>query len=269
MNKKIDLSVVIPCYNSEKTIEECINSVVLECEENNLNYEIIVVNDGSTDNSLNILQELQQKNKRIIVFTQKNSGPSVARNLGLENAKGEFIALNDSDDKWLKGKLKNQLEFLKNNPTVSLVCAKYELNPKEKKPIEIFYKKEVFHNYFSPPTSLFRKAVGEIRFKENQKYSEDMRFLLEVMKNFKCVYLPFLATKNVFGKAVFGESGLSSNLWKMEKGELKNIYFAFQIKKINFWIFIFAYCFSFLKFIRRVLISNFKKLNKFNKLNRG
>ena len=59
------------------------------------------------------------------VLTQDNSGPSIARNNGIKNARGEFIALNDSDDKWMQGKLKYQLDFLKNNADISLVTAKY------------------------------------------------------------------------------------------------------------------------------------------------
>lgn len=264
----IYLSVVIPVYNAEKTIQQCVESVVREVEANRFSYEIILVNDGSTDNSLGLCKKLSKSNSNIKIFSQKNSGPSRARNYGLENAHGDYIAFNDSDDEWLPGKLKYQMEYLKNNADVSLVCARYGSLPIEKKNIEISYVKEVFHNYFSPPTSLFRRHVAEVRFPENQKFSEDMHFLLDVMQRNRCVYLPFLATKNIDGKAVFGESGLSSNLWGMEKGELSNILFALQIKKIGFFIFCLACFFSFLKFMRRFFITNFKKLTR-NKVRRS
>lgn len=256
---EIDLSVVIPIYNAEQTIKQCVESVVREVETNNISYEILLVNDGSIDNSLEICKKLSDENSNIRILTQNNSGPSVARNNGLKNARGEFIALNDSDDKWLKGKLRYQLEFLRNNPDVSLVTAKYGALAKEKKNIEITYNKEVFRNYFSPPTALFRKEVCKFVFPEHKKYSEDMHFILDVMREYRCVYMPFLATINIFEKATFGESGLSSNLWEMEKGELSNIIFAFKIKKVNIFVFSLAYIYSLLKFIRRVFITALRK----------
>ena len=258
----ICLSVVVPVYNAEDTIQKCVNSIVQEVLDTNISYEIILVNDGSTDNTLEICKQLSNVNSNIKVLTQDNSGPSIERNNGIKNARGEFIALNDSDDKWMQGKLKYQLDFLKNNADISLVTAKYGVPPKEKKYIEITYTKEVFRNFFSPQTSVFRKDVAKFQFPENQKYSEDMHFILDVMREKRCVYLPFLSTMNVFEKAPFGECGLSSNLWKMEKGELSNIYYAFKIKKINIIIFCSAYIFSFLKFIRRFFITSLRKIKK-------
>lgn len=253
------LSVVIPVYNAGKTIQRCVESVVREVETNKFSYEIILVNDGSTDNSLELCKEIASYNSNIKIFSQENLGPSVARNYGLQNAKGNYIALNDSDDEWLPGKLKYQIDYLNNNPDISLVCAQYGIHSKKKKNVEITYAKEVFHNYFSPQTSVFRKYVGEFRFPENQRYSEDMHFILDIMQKNRCVYLPFLATKNINDKFIFGENGLSSNLWEMERGELSNILFTLKIKKINFFVFCFAYFFSFLKFIRRYLITRYRE----------
>lgn len=125
MNNKIDVSVVIPVYNAEKTICECVDSVVNEMVANALSYEVILVDDGSTDNSLVLCRQYAETNPCIKVIAQKNSGPSVARNTGIKNASGEFIALNDADDKWLSGKMKIQIEELRKNTEVDLVCAKY------------------------------------------------------------------------------------------------------------------------------------------------
>lgn len=89
------VSVIIPVYNMEKYIEQCINSVLSQTYGN---IEIILVNDGSKDNSLSICEEFAQKNRNIKLIDQKNQGVSCARNVGMEQAAGEFIAFLDADD---------------------------------------------------------------------------------------------------------------------------------------------------------------------------
>lgn len=89
------ISVIIPVYNAEKTIRRCLESIMSsEYEE----YEVILIDDGSTDNSVSIISEYANRNRRIKIFTQPNSGPSAARNKGLTLAEGEIIAFVDSDD---------------------------------------------------------------------------------------------------------------------------------------------------------------------------
>ena len=93
MTKKI--SIIIPVYNVEKFLPACLDSVLNQTLEN---FEVVCVNDGATDNSLNILKEYAQKDPRIKVITQENKGLSEARNTGLKNAQGEYILFLDSDD---------------------------------------------------------------------------------------------------------------------------------------------------------------------------
>lgn len=90
-----EVSVIIPVYNSEKYLKRCLDSVVNQTLEN---FEIIIVNDGSSDNSLNILNEYKQKYSQIILLNQNNKGQAVARNRALDIAKGEYISFVDSDD---------------------------------------------------------------------------------------------------------------------------------------------------------------------------
>ena len=254
-----DISIVIPAYNASETIKACIDSVVKNVKDANLSYEIIVVDDGSKDNTLELLQKMAKKNKNIIPVTHKNAGPSAARNNGMKRASGKYIALNDSDDIWFEGKLKQQFDYLEQNPDVALVCSNYgKLNITDT--FEITYKQEMFHNYFSPQTSVFRREViQDFIFNEKMKYSEDMRFFLDVMSKYKCVFHSVLSTKNYFDKATFGSSGLSSHLWEMEKGELSNIKYVFKKGKIGFLLFIAASIYSFIKFLRRCLISAIRK----------
>ena len=91
------VSVIIPVYNVEEYLRECLDSVVNQTLKD---IEIICVNDGSTDNSLAILEEYAAKDERLRVFTQENQGQSVARNLAMEKARGEYIGFVDSDD-WI------------------------------------------------------------------------------------------------------------------------------------------------------------------------
>ena len=89
------ISVIIPCYNNEKYIEDAVNSVLFGKYQD---FEILIVNDGSTDNSLNIINNLASKDNRIKVINQSHGGVSKARNTGIDNAKGEYIAFIDGDD---------------------------------------------------------------------------------------------------------------------------------------------------------------------------
>lgn len=89
------VSFIIPIYNSEKTLHNCIQSIL---NQNNNDFEIILINDGSTDKSGEICNYFANKDSRIKVFHFNNRGVSSARNVGLENARGEWIAFIDSDD---------------------------------------------------------------------------------------------------------------------------------------------------------------------------
>ena len=97
MNKKI--SVIVPVYNAEKYISRCVDSIL---SQNSVDFELLLVDDGSSDDSLKICKRYEKMDNRVRVFSQGNSGPSSARNLGLERATGEYITFVDSDD-WIEG----------------------------------------------------------------------------------------------------------------------------------------------------------------------
>ena len=89
------ISIIVPAYNASKYIEKCLNSILSQTYKN---FEIIVVNDGSTDNTLDILKKCSEQSDKIKIVAQKNKGVSAARNNGLEHAKGQYIAFVDADD---------------------------------------------------------------------------------------------------------------------------------------------------------------------------
>ena len=91
------ISIIIPIYNSENTIEKLINTIL---EQTYDDYEIILVDDGSQDNSLDLINKMAKIDKRIRVFSKKNEGPGLARKYGYMQAKGDLLFFIDSDD-WL------------------------------------------------------------------------------------------------------------------------------------------------------------------------
>ncbi len=92
---KPELSIIVPVYNSEKYLERCIQSII---DQTYLDFELLLVDDGSSDASVDICRHFEEIDSRVKVITQKNSGVSSARNTGLDNAKGTYIGFIDSDD---------------------------------------------------------------------------------------------------------------------------------------------------------------------------
>lgn len=106
------VSVIIPAYNAEAFIEKTLNSVLSQTYKN---IEVIVINDGSEDRTVEIVTEILKQDPRVILLQQLNSGVAAARNLGIEKAKGEFIAPIDADDLWYAENLEKQVQCLLNS----------------------------------------------------------------------------------------------------------------------------------------------------------
>lgn len=104
-NSMIKVSIIIPIYNSEPYLEICLNSVV---KQTITDIEILLVNDGSTDNSLEICKRFKERDDRIKLYSISNSGSAAARNVGLQNASGEYIGFVDADD-WIELDMFQQL----------------------------------------------------------------------------------------------------------------------------------------------------------------
>ena len=114
MNKAINnsslVSIIVPVYNAEKFIKDTIKTVIDQTYEN---WELLLVNDCSTDKSVEIIKDYQQKDKRIKLFSNpKNSGAAVSRNKGIRESRGRYIAFLDADDLWEPKKLEKQVAFM-------------------------------------------------------------------------------------------------------------------------------------------------------------
>ncbi len=273
-NSKIgDISVIIPVYNSEKTVERTIDSVM---KQTLLPSEVIVVDDCSTNHqSRDLLIDLSNKYKIVkTIFLNKNSGPATARNSAWNIANGKYIAFLDSDDVWHPKKLEIQYKFLEKNEDVYFLWHHKKIIKYQR--VNEFYNTIVddsvhtiiinpirllFKHYTNGSTSsvMLRNNV-KYRFLDGKKYSEDYLLWLEILFNYKGVLLDTNLAASF--KADYGEAGLSSSLWNLEKGEINTFKILKKKKYINFIICFFAINFSILKFFRRFIISKFKRSNK-------
>jgi len=127
MKEPIFFSVIIPLYNKEQYVGQTIKSVLNQTFED---YEIVVINDGSTDTSSDIVKSIVSDKIRLIEV--ENGGVAKARNIGILNSKGKYIAFLDADDVWKKSYLQNVYDLIKNNPECGFFCSKYEIRKKNK-----------------------------------------------------------------------------------------------------------------------------------------
>ena len=187
------ISVIIPVYNVEKYIERCVKSVLNQTYQD---FEILLINDGSTDNSGKICEELAFKHEQIRLIEQKNQGVSAARNIGIEKAKGEFLTFIDSDDFIDKNYLKILFDSLiKNNADIS--CCEYQrIGDVEIKKIKyrnkfyIFDKVDIIKLYLGkeltgPWGKLYRKKVFSKIYFPIGKRHEDIATIFKVILNAK------------------------------------------------------------------------------------
>ncbi|NGY37423.1 glycosyltransferase family 2 protein [Flavobacterium sp. XN-5] len=244
------ISVIIPCYNAETTIEKCISSVL---EQTHKVEEIILVDDGSSDNSVQRVRVLMRNcSTKITIIEQVNSGPSVARNKGVLESCGNWIAFLDSDDYWVSNKIEIQISALKNNFDIVLLGGGNFSNKRLK---HISFDDLIKRNYFQTSASIVkREVIFNNLFNTKQKYSEDYRVWLEIAYKYKVAVLNQSLAFPVSGKMAFGVSGLSSRLWLMQKGEMSNYTFLYKRNKISLYRYFNATMFSFFKYLRRRLI---------------
>ena len=152
-SEKIKVSVVIPVYNVEKYIRECLDSLVNQTLKD---IEFICIDDGSFDNSVRIIEEYAKNDSRFVVLKQENQGPGQARNRGIENARGEFIAFVDPDDKLELGALE-ALYLLAKKQNVQVVQFNFtEFGEFTKDKLNSFYKKyKKAYNYDIKKNKMF------------------------------------------------------------------------------------------------------------------
>lgn len=199
------ISIIIPVFNAEKYINRCIKSVV---NQSYSELEIIVVNDGSIDNSLFICELLATQDRRIKVISQDNGGVSKARNTGLRLAKGEFVMFLDSDDYMLPDMCKTMLDVLHSKqadcvicgikePEGGLWCPQRNIVYSTLKDFKRDFIYQLNTELLSPCwNKIFKRQLITNLFNDNISFGEDLIFDLEYLNN--CTRLSFITTPLVY-----------------------------------------------------------------------
>lgn len=223
---QVEVSIIIPVYNAGKYLEKCIGSIL---NQSFYNFEIIIVNDGSTDNSSIICNNLAQKDNRIKVFHQDNHGVSAARNLGISSANGRYVMFLDADDYWLSTDCLKILMDKAIALDADLIRGEYIAvdakgnkifeQPTNKKKQSHAYKSidvttfinDVIQGEYFLFLSLFKyDKVKTLKFNVTQVFLEDMDFFAQffLQPNLTCVYIPlkFYAYRKVTSSASFRQS---------------------------------------------------------------
>lgn len=198
--KNVDFSIIIPVYNSSLYLEQCIQSVLSQTFKN---LEIILINDGSTDDSLSICNRLAKGNARVKVFDQKNKGQGSARNLGLKHAHGTYILFVDSDDALAKNTIELNYQILEQDPSIE--CLQFPIFMKYgnedayiRKNIEKKYQLESneFRKFILEDNVISwivcdkifkRDSIKNLKFREDIKF-EDNFFMMEYVQIVKSFY---------------------------------------------------------------------------------
>ena len=198
------VSVIIPVYQAEKYVERCVKSVINQTYKN---LEIILIDDGSIDNSLSVCENLAKRDLRIRVFHQENRGVAATRNKGLEYAIGEYVYFLDSDD-WIDENTIFEMKTAMENSDADLcICGfcyikdgsspQYHVPANDVAGLKSFMEKDFWKLYedavlFNIGTKLYKRCIIEstgIRFSTDMILYEDIRFCLEYLDQSKIIQL--------------------------------------------------------------------------------
>ncbi len=264
-------SVIIPVYNAEKTIEKTLNSLAGQTRMDWIE-EVIIVDDGSTDETAKLVKTYQRrgsgKNNEaklpIKYIYQKNAGPSSARNTGMQQATGEYIAFVDADDEWQLDKLEKQGEILKKYVQIDLLCGGLEegalriLNRTYDTLCHISLKDYCIKSIIFTSTVVIKreraKEAGE--FNENMRYAEDMNYYQRFFRWDQVYYLPEKLVSYGSGREYYGQNGLSSHLKEMHEGRQYNYGILRKEGQISSLFYILMIIFGEIKYFRRRCLTN-------------
>ena len=258
-------SVIIPVYNSSCTIQEVLDSVYSQTKRD-LIEEVIVVNDGSTDNSVEIVEDYANSHKELnfIVINQTNKGVSGARNTGIKKAKAAWIALLDSDDCWIPEKLELQYDCICENKEILFLGASTDEITQSKigfKKIDGLInanaKQICIRNFPQTSTVIFkRECINDVGlFDENMRYGEDINYYQKFLIHYdNYYYLPVKVVNYGINKRFHGDNGLSANFHQMHRARCKNTRELFEAHKITFLFYLSMQGLNQVKYMRRRLI---------------
>lgn len=267
----VPVSVVIPCYRCAQTVERAVASVVGQTARP---LELILVDDGNTDENHNSLKALRDRHAPgwiKLVVLEKNVGAASARNAGWEQASGRFVAFLDADDSWHPRKIELQYGFMLSDPGVAVSGHGHTQLSHPSSPPQpgkcVFHDLSRFYvllkNPFITPSFMVRRDLA-FRFLAGRRHMEDHLFLMQVAHAGLRIAKTHLPLAFIY-KNIYGDSGLSANLWVMQAGELENYQLLRSEGSISPVMFLLFRAYSWVKFCRRVLIVKFRHLLRGNR----
>lgn len=172
------VSVIMPVYNAEKYVIQSIESILKQTFHD---FELILVDDCSTDSSLDLIKNITNDKVKVLQ-TPQNSGASISRNLGISHAQGKYIAFLDADDWSYPQRLEKQVNFLEANPQIGLIGTWAEIISEKGELIDEFVweipqrqivPRLLFHNYFVTSSVMLRRTFALLLFDDNYPPAED------------------------------------------------------------------------------------------------
>lgn len=260
---KLNVSIVIPMFNSSKTIENALNSILNQTFQ--YDVEVLIINDGSIDDSKILVENYiqnNQSNKIIRLLSQKNSGPAKARNLGIKEAKGKYIAFLDADDMWHPQKLEIILLVMEKY-NLNIIGHSFSLKTNFDKIFDIGISQQslvkksfwdlILKNFAVTPSMVVTREKC-LLFDETMRYTEDHELWLR-MSFYNEIY--FLDESLVaLGRRPLSSGGLSANKIAMRLGEMKMYFKLFKLNKAFIVIIPFLLIFSSMKHISRMFMKS-------------
>lgn len=236
------VSIIVPVYNAERYLDKCINSILTQDYEN---IELILVNDGSTDSSSKICHRYREKDNRVKVFHIQNSGPSKARNIGLEAATGEYIQFVDSDDYIEPNMTEALVKEIDKGADIAIcgymriskdnggnaVIKNIDIYMEELIPRDVFLDKfgklyrDFYVNYLW--NKLYKAAhikTNSIKFDESIKWGEDLKFNLQYLnycRSITIINTPLYNYVNYNSSSI--TSKLNKDLFKIQSSMYKEV----------------------------------------------
>lgn len=219
------VSVIIPLYNTEKYIEETIQSVI---KQSYPNIEVIVIDDGSHDNSADIIKKVTREDERVSYHYQNNNGVSIARNNGIEKTHGEYVFFLDADDVWLTDHIEKRIALFEKDSSIQWTFGSIELiDEKSKKLKETIFGSDTNilndllswnGNVITTPSTICvrRDCLINTSFDKNLSTAADQDFAIQLASKYKGKYC---SSPTVLYRVL--PNSMSRNIQHMEEDHIR------------------------------------------------